>query len=112
MGVVRYPTTETTKVCSQRGVLLPLLWSILIDPLLSELQNLLKHAKTYTDNVAALVVGRDIGMMGRNIQRAIYLIASWCFRPALSVKPHKTTMVLFTGETEWFLLSIDMGYNP
>ncbi|CAD7085101.1 unnamed protein product [Hermetia illucens] len=96
VGVDRYLTTEATKGCPQGGVFSPLLWSMLIDSLLCELQNLSIHAQAYADDVAVLAVDRDLGTVCRNIQRAVDLIDSWCLRHGLSVNLNKTTMVLFT----------------
>lgn len=60
----------------QGDVLSLLLWYILIDTLIYEVQNLPMHAQVYTDDVAMLAADRDFETVFKNVQLAADLIDS------------------------------------
>lgn len=60
----------------QGDVLSLLLWYILIDTLIYEVQNLPMHAQVYTDDAAMLAADRDFETVFKNVQLAADLIDS------------------------------------
>lgn len=85
------------KGCPQGGVTSPILWVMVIDGLLAELERLGVMVVGYADDVAMLVIGTHPGEMSWKMQRALDHVQTWCTSKSLRVNPGKTEMVLFTN---------------
>lgn len=84
------------KGCPQGGVLSPLLWDLVVDDLLTELNNKGLYTQGYADDLVVLIRGKHAHVISELMQQALNIIESWCNRENLMVNPNKTTMIPFT----------------
>lgn len=89
-------TIEAARGCPQGGVLSPLLWSLVMDELLQELNDNGFEVIGYADDVAVMVRGWDDSTISSRMQAALNSISDWCARVELNVNPSKTVMIPFT----------------
>lgn len=82
--------------CPQGGVLSPLLWNLVMDGLLVELNNEGYSSLGYADDLVILVEGKFSITIRERMQRALNVVNRWCSREGLKVSPPKTTLVPFT----------------
>lgn len=82
--------------CPQGGVLSPLLWNLIVDSLLQDLNDARLYAQGYSDDVVVLLEGFDLGTLCNLMQGALTRVQRWCDDQQLSVNPRKTEAVLFT----------------
>ena len=82
--------------CPQGGVLSPLLWCLVIDGLLRNLNDRGIYAQGYADDLAILVRGSFIDTLMEVMQSALETTESWCRDAGLSINPRKTELVVFT----------------
>lgn len=82
--------------CPQGGVLSPLLWNLVADTLLRQLNNCGFPTYGFADDYLALIVGMCISTLFDLMQSALQVVESWCRQYGLSVNPNKTSIVLFT----------------
>jgi len=87
---------SVAKGCPQGGVLSPLLWDMVVDELLKELNSMGIYTQGYADDIAILVVGNNMRLISEKMQRALKIVEDWCSRVNLSVNPEKTVIVPFT----------------
>ena len=81
----------------QGGNLSCLLWSLVIDDLLMELNGSGGiFAQGYADDVFILVKGKFTSTVLEVFQRSLNIVQSFCNRVGLSVNPAKTTVIPFT----------------
>jgi ribonuclease HI len=92
--------------CPQGGVLSPLLWCMVVDSLLRQLNMSGIYAQGYADD--ATVVRRTyktdkklnpkdpILVLIENMQQTLRIVENWCNNVGLAVNPSKTTLILFT----------------
>ena len=86
---------KAAKGCPQGGVISPLLWTIVIDELLEDLNNLGLYTLGYADDVVITIIGNDLITMGELMSRAITRTMRWCEGHGLTINPSKTTLVAF-----------------
>lgn len=89
-------TAWVIRGCPQGGVLSPLLWSLVIDSLLVEMNQERFYTQGYSDDGVTLIAGKFLGTIGEVMQTALNRVQKWCQDRGLSVNPSKTEMVLFT----------------
>jgi ribonuclease HI len=89
-------TKRVTKGCPQGGVLSPLLWNLVIDELLSKLNNNGYWTIGYADDLVIIIRGRFLGTICNLMQSALKMVEEWCRNNDLTVNPSKTEMTLFT----------------
>lgn len=82
--------------CTQEGVLLPLLWTIVVDDLLNILSKQGVEIQCYADDLAFLVRGKHEEVISNILQQALNTIRRWCDKEEMSVIPCKTVIVPFT----------------
>ncbi|XP_074112183.1 uncharacterized protein LOC141535918 [Cotesia typhae] len=87
--------------CSQGGVSSPLMWLLVVNSLLKELNDKKIHAVGYADDVAILVKGSHPEELMSRMQRALDHIQEWCTVRSLKVNPSKTGLVLFTKKRKF-----------
>lgn len=90
--ITRYVETA----CPQGGILSPILWSMVVNELLKELEKLGIIISAYVDDIVFLVINANIILAKRLVQRALNVINSWCDRTVLLVNPDKLEVILFT----------------
>jgi hypothetical protein len=82
--------------CPQGGVLLPLLWSLVVNDLLRELNDKGYYTIGYADDIAILIQGKFPSTVSEYIQMALYTVQRWCERTDLPINPDKKVLVPFT----------------
>ncbi|XP_074111456.1 uncharacterized protein LOC141535431 [Cotesia typhae] len=87
--------------CPQGGVSSPLMWLLVVNSLLKELNDKKIHAVGYVDDVAILVKGSHPDELRSRMQRALDHIQEWCTVRSLKVNPSKTGLVLFTKKRKF-----------
>lgn len=89
-------TIQSKRGCPQGGVLSPLLWSLVVDELLVELEEAGFTIIGYADDIAIYVTGKFEATVRERMAEAIEITMKWCKRVGLSANPQKTTIVPFT----------------
>ena len=82
--------------CPQGGVLSPLLWNLVVDELLKNMERNAAYAFAYADDVTSMTMGKHLDIVTINMQKNLNLVERWCNETGLRVNPAKTTAVLFT----------------
>jgi hypothetical protein len=82
--------------CPQGGVLFPLLWCLIVNDLLEELQREGFHVYGYADDIAIAVGGRFLSTLRYLMEYALKIINRWCKTKGLMVNPQKTNIMIFT----------------
>ena len=102
-------TISSTKGCPQGGVLSPLLWSLVVDELLRELQSAKHTVIGYADDVAILVRGKHESTVREVMVNALEMTSNWCNRVGLSINAGKTTLVPFTYKTKLSTIPLEVN---
>lgn len=100
--------------CPQGGVLSPLLWNLVADTLMHDIEkvsnNLIGYEGVqcigYADDVALITRGIDLNTSVDKMQKALRRVERWCGKVKLSVNPTKTESVIFTKKTR------ELVYQP
>lgn len=90
-------TISATRGCPQGGVLSPLLWSLVMDELITLLYDNRYRAIGYADDLAIHTTGIDEGTVRDDMKTALNIVMDWCARVGLNANPEKTTLVPFTN---------------
>lgn len=86
---VEYPTP-------QGGVLPPLLWCLVINELVVELNDRKFQTEAFSDDLATLLRGISVSVLCDLLQTALNIVSQWCDKNELTINPEKTKMILFT----------------
>jgi hypothetical protein len=81
--------------CSQGGVLSPLLWSLVIDDLIWELNKKGYYTAGYADDIAILINGKFPHTVSEVLQMAPGTVQQWCDRTKLPINPKKMAVIAF-----------------
>jgi hypothetical protein len=87
---------STIMVCLQGSVLSPLLWSLLMDELLWELNDNDYYKVGYADDIAILINGKFPRNVSEILQTALCIVQQWCNMTNLSTNPNKRVIIPFT----------------
>lgn len=87
---------KTTRGCPQGGVLSPLLWSLVIDKLLTNLENQGYEVIGFADDLVIIVRGKVDSILSDRLQVALNYATKWCRNANLNINPRKTIIVPFT----------------
>lgn len=87
---------RVTRGCPQGGVLSPLLWSIVVDCLINELNSADLYTQGYADDLVISIVGKCPDTVSSLMQNALRKVERWCVQFRLSVNASKTVIVPFT----------------
>ena len=79
----------------QGGILSPLLWNLVLDPLLKRV-NLVELLQAFADDLALLIVGDSIEDCRMRADRMLRLIEQWCVDSGLTINAAKSRIVIFT----------------
>jgi ribonuclease HI len=89
-------SVDVHKGCPQGGVLSPLLWTLVVDSLLKELNDNCFFVQGYADDIVILVKGSFTNIISERMQNALNVVENWCTEHGLMVNPDKTEIVNFT----------------
>ena len=84
----------------QGGVLSPLVWNLVMDTLLTQLEGGPVKAIGYADDVLLVATGIEMGAMETQMQRALDTVAAWGLAQGLVFNPAKTAVVHFNPGRE------------
>ncbi|RVE41603.1 hypothetical protein evm_013751 [Chilo suppressalis] len=87
-----------TKGCPQGGVLSPLLWNVVVNDLITKLNNLHYHTVGYADDLAIIIPGKFASTACDVMRGAMKVVEKWCDDYGLKVNPVKTELVMFTNK--------------
>jgi len=82
--------------CPQGGISSPLLWCLVVNDLLSRVNEGGVYTQGYAGDICLLTVGKFPNTVSGLIQWALPTIEVWCNELSLSVNPDKTGLVAFT----------------
>jgi hypothetical protein len=82
--------------CPQGGVLLPLLWSLVLDKLIGGPNGNGYYTLGYADDIAILICRKLPNTVSEILQEALSMVRQWCDRTQLSINPQKMVIVPFT----------------
>ena len=88
-------SVAVSRGCPQGGVLSPLLWCLVVNELLSRLNDGGVYSQGYGDDICLLVVGKFPNTVSGLIQWALHTVDTWCDRLGLLVNSDKTGLVAF-----------------
>ncbi|CAG9822713.1 unnamed protein product [Phaedon cochleariae] len=83
-----------------RGVLFPLLWSLLVNDLLAILSIWEVDLQAYADDLVLLIRDKSKEMISYVLQDILNTIYEWCEKEEMSINPHKMVIVSFTRKRE------------
>jgi hypothetical protein len=82
--------------CPQGGVLSPLLWCLVVNDLLEDLQREGFHIYGYANDIAIVAGGHFLTTLRDLIEYALKIINRWCKNKGLVVNLQKTNIMIFT----------------
>ena len=94
-------TIKPTKGSPQGGILSPLVWNLIMDTLLTELQGDPIRVIGYADDILLFTYGKDSVILGEIMQNALNKVNNWGNKHGLVFNPDKTSTVLFTKSRRW-----------
>ena len=89
-------TVGAVEGCPQGGVLPPLLWSLVVDVLLTKLSQLGFEVIGYADDIVLIVRGKCDATLSSRMQTALNTTSQWCSEEGLNINPAKTVIIPFT----------------
>jgi hypothetical protein len=81
----------------QGGVFSPLLWNMVINSLLVHLNNENLWVQRFADDIAIVINEKFVSTVCELIQKALFIVKTWCRGVGLSFIVDKTSMVLFNN---------------
>ena len=97
------------KGCPQGGVLSPLLWSMVVDNLITELNDARFNTQGYADDLVVMIVAKHDDTLSQMMQNALNMINNWCLKEDLNINPNKTVIVPFTNRRKLNLTTPSLG---
>jgi Reverse transcriptase (RNA-dependent DNA polymerase) len=74
----------------------PLLWSLVVDKLLNDLDRQEYEVIGFADDLVIAVRGNNDSILSERMQSALSYIIGWCKQSGLSINPAKTIVIPFT----------------
>ncbi|KAL0882745.1 hypothetical protein ABMA27_016296 [Loxostege sticticalis] len=110
---VRYAGEEiprsTNKGCVQGSIGGPILWNLLLDPLLHELERRGYYVQAFADDVVMLFDGNTALEIEREANTALRYIEEWGAQNKLRFAPHKTCAMILTRKLKFDNPRLKMG---
>ena len=88
-------SVKVNRGCPQGGNLSPLLWCIVIDGLLKELELAGLYSQGYADDLVILIKSKFNSTVSELLQRALRIVEHWCINQGLKVNPYKAKVLVF-----------------
>lgn len=92
---------STNKGCIQGSTCGPLMWNLLLDPLLKAAEGLEAHIQAFADDILLIADADDIPTLERIANRALEVVADWGVRSKLKFATHKTKTVIITKRLKY-----------
>lgn len=110
---VRYAGTtaerKTSKGCVQGSIGGPILWNLLLDPLLKELMQKSYYCQAFADDVVMVFDGNTALEIERQACVALEHVRSWGIQNKLKFAPHKTCAMVLTRKLKYDTPRLSMG---
>ncbi|CAK1602629.1 unnamed protein product [Parnassius mnemosyne] len=110
---VRYAGVEynqdASKGCVQGSIGGPVLWNLLLDPLLKELEARGDRCQAFADDIVLLFAGDTALEIQRRANAALEHVRRWGIRNKLNFAPHKTKAMLITNKLKYDSPRLSMG---
>jgi hypothetical protein len=90
--------------CPQEGILLPLLWSLVVDELIRGLNGNGCYILGYADDIAFFICGKLPNIISELLQETLHMVQQWCDRTQLSINPQKMIIVPSTRKRDFMYL--------
>nr|XP_049697305.1 uncharacterized protein LOC126054733 [Helicoverpa armigera] len=94
-------TRETNKGCVQGSIGGPILWNLLLDPLLQDLERRGNFVQAFADDIVLVVDGDTAAEVSRITNAALAHVREWGVRNKLRFAPHKTCAMLITNKLKY-----------
>ncbi|KAL0822118.1 hypothetical protein ABMA28_005482 [Loxostege sticticalis] len=111
--MVRYAGEEvprsTNKGCVQGSIGGPILWNLLLDPLLQELERKGHYVQAFADDVVLMFDGNTALDIEREANTALSYIEDWGAKNKLRFAPHKTCAMVMTRKLKFDNPRLKMG---
>lgn len=95
---IRYVSRGTP----QGGVLSPLLWLLVVNQILLEMEPTGAKITAYADDLAITILGHDKNTIRSKMETTLEKISEWAQNSGLNINPTKTKLILFTTKREIF----------
>ncbi|CAK1595525.1 unnamed protein product [Parnassius mnemosyne] len=102
-------TQETTKGCVQGSIGGPVLWNLLLDPLLREMEGRSDRCQAFADDIVLLFAGDTALDIQRRADAALEHVMGWGIRNKLKFAPHKTQAMVITNKLKYDSPRLSMG---
>lgn len=110
---VRYAGEEfvrgTTKGCVQGSIGGPILWNLLLDPLLKSLEKRGDYAQAFADDVILVFDGDTAGEIEQKANPTLERVRGWGVKNKLKFAPHKTNAMVITRKLKFDTPRLGMG---
>lgn len=101
-------SVKAVKGCPQGGVLSPLLWSLVVDELLTNLESQGFEIIGFADDIVIIVRGKYDSVITNRMQRALDYTIQWCITEGLDINPQKTHIIPFTKRRKLIISGLHM----
>lgn len=92
---------KTTKGCIQGSTCGPIMWNVLLDPLLQEMERSAVHTQAFADDILLVATGETAREVESKMSHALDTIANWGCRSRLKFAANKTQAVLLTKKQKF-----------
>ncbi|CAF4950863.1 unnamed protein product [Pieris macdunnoughi] len=103
---------DTTKGCVQGSIGGPILWNLLLDPLLRELQVEGVHVQAFADDVLLISEGETGQEIQMKLNRVLARVYKWGVQNKLRFAPHKTKAMVVTRKLKYDDPILSMNGEP
>ncbi|CAK1592792.1 unnamed protein product [Parnassius mnemosyne] len=111
--VVRYGgeeyTKDTNKGCVQGSIGGPILWNLLLDPLLTSLECRGEYCQAFADDVVLVFDGDTAHEVERHANATLEHVWTWGVENKLKFAPHKTNAMIITRKLKHDTPRLSMG---
>lgn len=110
---VRYAGAEhskrTSKGCVQGSIGGPILWNLLLDPLLKSLETGGNYCQAFADDIVLIFHGETAGVIQERANAALGHVWEWGVANKLTFAPHKTMAMTITNRLKYDIPRLSMG---
>ncbi|XP_026321464.1 uncharacterized protein LOC113231118, partial [Hyposmocoma kahamanoa] len=100
---------ETQKGCVQGSIGGPILWNLLLDPLLKRLEKGAHYCQAFADDVVLIFNGETAQEVQRRANCALECVREWGVANKLKFAPHKTSAMVITRKLKYDTPRLNMG---
>lgn len=94
-------TTDTVRGCIQGSIGGPLLWNILLDPLLRRMDSAPAQVQAFADDILVLATANTASDLNEKINSTLEMISVWGRENKMSFAAHKTQAILITRKLKY-----------